>query len=168
MTRAAGHPHANDLLAFQGGEANATLQHRIEEHLGACGECSAYVALLEDTVSTLEDWAEEDPPAGGLERVMAEVRSVSPALPRRSDWLWPVLASLLGVAAGSLVIYATGTRLVQWLSVLDAPLLVSVHALSGFSLAALVFFGIGSVLTLALAPMLLLEMQSRERPLAAR
>jgi len=168
MTTAAVHPHPNDLLAFQGGEASGAEQRRIEEHVSACGECRAYVTLLEETASSLDDWPEEDPPAGGLERVMAKVRSAQPAHPRRSDWLWPVLASLLGVMAGSLVIYATGAQLLRLPAVVQSPLLAPVAAFSGFGLAALVFFGIGSVVTLALAPMLLLEMQSRERPLAAR
>ena len=39
---------------------------------------------------------------------------------------------------------------------------------SGFGLAALAFFAVGSFLTLALAPALLMEAQARTRALAGR
>ncbi len=168
MSQVAMHPLPNALLAFQGGEAGVVERRAIEEHLKTCSECRTSLALLEDTVTSLQSWAEEDPPADGLERVLAEVRRTRPAAAPRRDWLWPVLASLLGVAAGSVIIYGTGVRLFQWLRVVDLRLLAPVGPLSGFGLAALVFFGIGSLFTLVLAPVLLLEMQSRERRLAAR
>jgi hypothetical protein len=41
-------------------------------------------------------------------------------------------------------------------------------AVSGFGLGAVVFFGIGSLVTLALAPVLILESRPRERWLAVR
>jgi hypothetical protein len=48
------------------------------------------------------------------------------------------------------------------------PLLESARVLSGFGLAAVAFFAVGSFVTLALAPALIIEAQSRARALAAR
>jgi anti-sigma factor RsiW len=167
MTQAA-HPHPNELLACALAEAGDNERRRIEEHVRACEACRAYVTLIEDTTSALADWPEEEPPADGLDRVLARVRSARPAGAWRDEWLRPVLASLAGVVLGSLVIYAAGAQILALPSVAQAPLFGPVKAFSGFGLAALVFFGIGSWVTLALAPMLILESQSRERRLVPR
>lgn len=150
------HPHPNELLAFVLAEEGEAGRRGVEEHLTACAGCRAEVGRLTETLSTLEAWPEEEPPAGGLARVLTTVHDAAPLTPRRDDWLWPVVASLVGVVSGSLVIYAAGM------------LLFARPSFSGFSLAALVFFGIGSLVTLALAPMLLLELQARPQRLVAR
>jgi len=175
MTRAAhpepaAHPERNALLSVQLGEAEEAECHTVEAHLGGCVECRAYVSLLADTVTALDVWADEAPPADGLERVLAVVgraQPVTPLVPQSEEWLRPVLLSLAGVLAGGLLIYAVGTQLALPFAAQPA-LFGPMRALSAFGLAALVFFGAGSLVTLALAPMLILELQSRRQGALAR
>jgi anti-sigma factor RsiW len=162
------HPHPDELLTFRDAEADAAARRRIEEHLVACDACRAHVALLEDMVISLADWPEDEPPADGLDRLLGRIRSAAPAPARRNEWLGPVLASLTGVALGGAVISATGARLLELSFVGQPALLGPMKAVSGFGLGAVVFFGIGSLVTLALAPVLILESRPRERWLAVR
>lgn len=107
---------------------------------------------------------DEDPPADGLERVLARVDARPPAKERPVRWLAPLAASLGGVAAGTAAIVLGG----GWLAGAPAGPLGAAGAASGFGVAALAFFGIGSFVTLALAPALLMEAQLRRRALAGR
>lgn len=111
---------------------------------------------------------EEAPPVDGLERVMARLDEGRPGRAAGPGWLWPLAATVGGVAVGAGTIYAAGARLVASAPAAPGPLLESARVASGFGLAAVAFFAIGSFVTLALAPVLLIEAQSRARALAAR
>jgi len=80
-----------------------------------------------------------------------------PARAPGAGWLAPVAATVVGVGLGTGVIYAGGA----WLC-------AAAGGVSGFAMAALAFFGIGSFVTLALAPVLLMDAQPRRRALAGR
>jgi hypothetical protein len=163
------HPERNALLALQLGEAGESERRRVEAHVAACEECRAYVRVLADTVAALDGWADEEPPADGLDRVLAVVGGARPVavLAPQGEWLRTALLSLAGVLTGALLIYVAGARVLAP-SGAEAAHFGPFSALSGFGLAALVFFGAGSLVTLALAPMLILELQSRPQGAPAR
>lgn len=120
---------------------------------------------LTEALALLGTWTDEEPPEDGLARVMTAIGSRRPARRRANEWLLTAVLGLAGVAAGGLLIYVIGLRLVvppDWLP----QLLRSLAPVSGFVLAAFAFFGAGSLLTLALAPMLLLDLERGRRPLA--
>ena len=165
MTRAV-HPRPDDLLTFRDAEADAAQRRRIDEHLAVCETCRAQEALLVDVAVALADWPEEEPPADGLERLLAHTRRAAPAATRRNEWLRPVLASLAGVVLGGAVIWSMGAHLLELPFAEPLAPFGPMKAVSGFGLGAVVFFGIGSLVTLALAPMLILESQPRGRRLA--
>lgn len=163
------HPERNALLACQLGEAGETERRSVEAHVAGCEECRAYVRVLANTVAVLGGWADEEPPVDGLDRVLAVVGRAQPVAPHapQGEWLRTVLLSLAGVLTGALVIYLAGAQLVTP-SGAQAAHFGPFSALSGFGLAALVFFSAGSLVTLAVAPMLILERQSRPQGAPAR
>ena len=99
----------------------------------APGELLDDVAWAESALQALPD----TPPADGLERVLARIDSLRPARERRDRRLRTVLPSALALLTGG----------------------VAVH--QGGAAALLVFLAVGSILTLALAPVLILESQRR-------
>ncbi len=160
------HPDQDRLLSLQLGELDDPERGRIETHLRACESCRDDLTLLAETVALLGRGPEEDPPADGLERVLTAIGQARSTTPSGNEWLRPALASLAGVATGGFVIYAAGTWLAALPSLAQLPLLEPFRVLSGYGLAAFVFFGVGSFVTLALAPMLLLDRRAQGRSLA--
>jgi anti-sigma factor RsiW len=162
------HPHPNELLAYHFAEASPAERKRIEQHVESCAPCGTLLRHLADISLALAGTPDEEPPADGLERVLLRIGHARPARERRAAWLTPVLTSLAGVAAGGLAIYASGAHLLSLPGVEQLPLFPAIKTLSGFALAALAFFGLGSLVTLALAPALIIESELQQRPLAAR
>jgi len=151
------HPPSGDLLDLHFGELAGPRRERTAAHVAACPRCREELAAVVWVDRSLAALPDEDPPADGLERVLARVDGApgGPSRTPRGGWLPPVAATVAGVGLGTAAIYAGGA----WLS-------ASAGGVSGFAVAALAFFGIGSFVTLALAPVLLIEAQSRRRALA--
>ena len=129
------HPAPGELLDLHFGGEDAS-RGPAAAHVRGCAACRA---VLDDV-----GWAEgalralpDTPPAGGLERVLARIDTVRPARERRERRLRTLLPSALALLAGG----------------------VAVH--EGGAVALLVFLAVGSILTLALAPVLILESQRR-------
>jgi len=162
------HPTPGELLDLHFGEARGERKSRTEAHVTACPQCRGELASVEWVERSFAALPEEAPPADGLERIMDRIADGQPGRAPRAGWLWPLAATLGGVATGAGVIYAAGSRLVASTPVGPGPLLESARVLSGFGLAAVAFFAVGSFVTLALAPALLIEAQSRARALATR
>jgi anti-sigma factor RsiW len=131
------HPAPGDLLELHFGELPADRRDAASAHVRACAACRA---LLDDVAwaeRALLDGPDDTPPADGLERVLARIEAVRPARERRDGWLRTVAPCAAAVLAGG----------------------VAVH--QGGALAFLAFLAVGSILTLALAPVLILESQGR-------
>jgi len=133
------HPTPGELLEhhFDDDALAAADRDALAGHLGACAACRAILAEVAWVEQLLGAEPEETPPADGLERVLARVEAVRPARERRLRWLCAAGPSAAGLLAGTLAVQVGGL------------------------VAAIVFFGIGSLVTLALAPVLILEAQGR-------
>jgi anti-sigma factor RsiW len=131
------HPAFGELLELHFGELDEARAAAPRAHARDCAACASVLAELRWAEETLAVVADEAPPADGLERVLARIETVRPARDRRTSWVrtaWPSAAALL---AGSVAVQQGG------------------------ALAALAFFALGSIVTLALAPVLILESQRR-------
>lgn len=133
------HPTPGELLEHHFGEdaLAGTSRAALAAHLAACAACRS----LPDDVAWLEEALGAElpaaPPPDGLERVLARVAVLGPARERKLRWLRAAGPSAAGLLAGALALHVGGLT------------------------AAIVFFGVGSLLTLALAPVLILEAQGR-------
>ncbi|HUL78113.1 MAG TPA: hypothetical protein VL691_12690 [Vicinamibacteria bacterium] len=131
------HPTAGELLELHFGEVGGARRDALATHLRDCAACRAVVDDVEWAERALAEWPPDTPPADGLERVRARIDAVGPIRERRTHWLRTAVPCAAAVLAGGVVAHQGGV------------------------VAALAFFAVGSILTLAIAPVLILESQGR-------
>ncbi len=131
------HPAPGELLELHFGELAAERRDAASAHLQACAACRALLADVAWAESVLLAGPEESPPPDGLQRVLARIEAVRPARERREHWLRTAAPCAAALLAGG----------------------VAAH--QGGLVALLAFLAVGSILTLALAPVLILESQRR-------
>lgn len=131
------HPAPGALLELHFGELKGAPRDAFAAHVRDCAPCRALLADVEWAERALLAGPQDAPPADGLPRVLARIEAVRPARERRSHWLRTVVPCAAALFAG----------------------FVAVH--QGGVVAALAFFAVGSVVTLAIAPVLILESQRR-------
>jgi hypothetical protein len=131
------HPARGELLELHFDELPATRRDEAAAHVRGCAACCAFLADVEWAEKVLLAGPEEAPPADGLERVLARIEAVRPARERREHWLRTAAPCAAALLAGGLAVHEGG------------------------AVALLAFLAVGSILTLALAPVLILESQRR-------
>jgi len=131
------HPAPGELLELHFGELEADRRDAAAAHVRDCAACRALLADVAWAEGALLAGPDDTPPADGLERVLARIEAVRPVRERRRGWLWAALPSAAALLAGSVAVQQGGI------------------------VAALVFFALGSIVTLSLAPLLILESQRR-------
>ena len=137
-----------------GREANEASVPRA--HLESCAECRAKFDDLRAAVLLLQDAAMESPPPRGWVNLEAriDVQTALTQTRREPPWIRVVAAHVGGIFFAVLLILSAGSRLESasiWESINLWPIFGHLGA-SG--VAALVFFGGGSLVTLAFAPVL--------------
>jgi anti-sigma factor RsiW len=131
------HPAPGELLELHFGELPADQRDAADAHVRGCAACRALLADVAWAESALAAGPDEDPPADGLPRVLARIEAVRPARERREHWLRTLTPCAAAALAGGVAVQQGGV------------------------VAALAFFVLGSIVTLALAPVLILESQRR-------
>jgi hypothetical protein len=131
------HPATGELLELHFGEREGAERDALAAHVRGCAACLAFLADVEWAERALATGPEDAPPADGLQRVLTRIETVRPARERRSGWLRAAVPSAAALLAGSLAAHQGGI------------------------VAALAFFAVGSIVTLSLAPVLILESQRR-------
>ncbi len=131
------HLAAGELLELHFGELPPPRRDAASAHARDCAACRALLSDVAWAEHVLLAGPEESPPADGLQRVLARIEAVRPARARRQHWLRTVAPCAVAFLAGG----------------------VAVHR--GGAVALLAFLAVGSILTLALAPVLILESQRR-------
>ena len=155
------HPPADALLELHFDEAEPAERAPLEAHLRACQGCAGLVAELGRLERGLALGPDDAPPRDGLERVLARVATTRPARRRRADWAMAALPSAAALAAGAWAVRAGGERLSALGLVSGAASGPLSAELIGLSLAALGLVVLGALVTLALAPVLILESHGR-------
>ncbi|HKZ32009.1 MAG TPA: zf-HC2 domain-containing protein [Vicinamibacteria bacterium] len=155
------HPSPGALLELHFGEAPGDEREAFEAHLRGCRECASFVQELGRIERALAGGPDDAPPRDGLERVLARVAAVRPARGRRAEWAVALVPSALALLAGAWAIRAGGERLTTLGLVTGASLGPVSGELLGLSLAAFGLVVVGALITLALAPVLILESHGR-------
>ena len=154
------HPSPGSLLELHFGEAPAHAREALALHVKECAECATFARELHGIERALASGPDDAPPRDGLERVLAQV-TVRPARARRAEWLLAVVPSALALVAGAWAVRTGGERLTALGLVPGASLGIVSPELLGLSLAALGLVVVGALVTLALAPVLILESHGR-------
>jgi hypothetical protein len=131
------HPTPGELLLLHFGELDAGPRAACEAHARDCAACRALLADVEWAERALVSGPDEAPPADGLQRVLARIEAVRPVRERRANGLRAAVPCAAALLAGSAAV------------------------LHGGAVAALAFLALGSIVTLAIAPVLILESQRR-------
>ncbi|HSD29076.1 MAG TPA: hypothetical protein VLL75_17380 [Vicinamibacteria bacterium] len=131
------HPAPGELLELHFGELAADRGEAASAHVAECAACRAFLADVALVEQALLAGKEAAPPADGLARVLARIEAVQPARERGEHWLRTVAPCAAALLAGGLAVHHGGP------------------------VALLAFLAVGSILTLALAPVLILESQRR-------
>jgi hypothetical protein len=155
------HPSPGALIELHFDEAPEHEQAALAAHVRDCGACSGFVSELRLVEATLARSAFDAPPRDGLERVLARVAGVRRARARRAEWALAAVPSAAALAAGAWAVRAGGERLAT-LGLLPAGATGAFSAeLLGVSIAAIGLVALGALVTLALAPVLILESNGR-------
>ena len=133
------HPTPGELLELHFGELDEARAAALAGHVGDCTACRAVLAEVEWAEQALAAGPGDTPPADGLEGVLARIEAVPPVRPRPVYALRAALPSAAAMLAGSVAV------------------------LQGGAVAALAFFAAGAIVTLSVAPVLILESQRRSR-----
>ena len=131
------HPAAGELLELHFGELPAERRDEAEAHVRDCAACRALLTDVAWAEEALRADLDQGPPADGLQRVLARIEALRPARERRRHWLRTLAPCAAAILAGA----------------------VAAHR--GGPIAFLALMAVGSILTLALAPVLILESQRR-------
>jgi hypothetical protein len=152
------HPAPDALVELHFDEAPDHEQEALARHVRECGDCGAFLAELRGVEAALAR-SFEAPPRDGLERVLARVEGLRRTRARQAEWAFAVIPSAAALAAGTWATQAGGERLAA-LGLVPASGLLSPWLL-GASLAALGLVVLGALVTLALAPVLILDSNGR-------
>jgi hypothetical protein len=155
------HPSPGALVELHFGESPAHARQALLAHARQCAECTAFARELDFLERSLASGPDDAPPSDGLERVLARVAVVRPARARRAEWLLAVVPSALALVAGAWAVRAGAERLTALGLLPGAPFGPVSPELLGLSLAALGLVVLGALVTLALAPVLILESHGR-------
>lgn len=154
----------NHLLTLFFHEGTPREEKEIQKHVDECGDCRDYLLTLERTHGTLHEWKDEAPLPNTLEMILADIPEtrVKPAAAKPALAIAPLLsiiASILVILGVILLIHDKVTLLPIWESVKEWR---SVQFFGSFGVTAVLFFLAGIFVTLTLAPILILELQSKK------
>jgi hypothetical protein len=163
------HPSPGALLELHFEEFAGAERGTLTEHVRECRPCGALVEEVRRLETALAAGPDDAPPPDGLERILARIAVVQPALTRRVEWARAVVPSALALLAGWWATRAGAERLAT-LGLVPGTFAGPFSGdLLGLSLSALGVVAFGALVTLALAPVLILESYSgmRRAPLRA-
>ena len=153
------HPSPGALLEVHFGEPGPE-QDTVLAHLEECPECEAFLTDLCRLETELRVGPDDAPPRDGLQRVLARVATVHPARARRAEWTRLAAPSSAVLLAGAWAIRVGSERLLA-LDLVQRFVPAPLVGVAGIGLAAAAVLGVGTLVTLAVAPVLILESDGR-------
>lgn len=154
----------NKVLAYYFGDGTEGELAEIREHINKCNACQQYLGELKQTMCKLDKLEEEEPAPYILKRLMIETADSSqaaPVKPQRSP-----AASIVQIAAGQLflfaVIYIVNSS--AWVTKIWENLknYLPLQVFGSMGITLTIIFGVGALITLAAAPILLHDSKRRK------
>ncbi len=154
------HRNLNPLLGLFFEEGSSRERARLRRHADSCEACAAYLGSLQHIDECLKAWPGSEPPPGVWERITACVAFSQPVpAPQKPETVKPVFEIILAILflAGALFIAQWKLQTLAVWETLKNLWVIQVLGAFGFTLA--LFFSVGSMIVLALAPIFYFRFQ---------
>lgn len=158
-------PHENkdELLRLFYREAAPPEEQKMREHLAACDDCREYMRFLQHMNGALSRWQDEAPLPNTFDKIIAGIppESAKAIYVKPVPSARPIFHIAFALLSILLLIYFVQSQisaLPLWQSLAQWWV---VQTLGSFGFVALVFFGVGTFITLALAPILYFDLNKR-------
>jgi hypothetical protein len=155
------HPLPGALLELHFDEAAALERDAVAAHVRTCAACAAWIDEVRRLERALAAGPDDAPPPDGLQRVLARVAQTPPARRWGAGWAHVVFPSAAAMAAGAWAIREGAERLGALGLVPNAVAGSLPGDLLLVSLATAGVLAAGALVTLAVAPVLILESHGR-------
>jgi hypothetical protein len=155
------HPSPDALLELYFEETTGAEREAHAAHVAACGTCARGIGELRALERAVAAGPDDAPPPDGLDRVLSRIAVVGRTRARRADWAVAAVPSLAAVVSGAWAVRTGAERLTALGLVPAAPLGPVPGELVALVLAAAGVVAAGALVTLALAPVLILESHGR-------
>ena len=157
------HLQEEELVGLVFDEFTGRERDACREHLGNCAQCASAVEALARAVSLLENAPSEVPPPFAWARLKARIDRAG----TERDWTEPAWAPLiLGHVAGIALVLLFISLAGSWLSTTPVWLSLRTWRLAAEigprGLIAILFFGVGALVSLALTPIFWWESRRRK------
>lgn len=153
------HPDKNKLITFYYREGTAREQHKLSAHIDSCESCQEYVQTLNHLGAKLAELPDEQPSSRILDNIFAEI-SVEKLRPARQHQFL-LLQPIVKIAFALISILATIYFIQSQISLLPIWQRLSqywlVQTIGSFGMVLILFFCIGTFITLSLAPILIMK-----------
>ena len=154
----------NRLLTLYFHEGTRREEREIQKHVNGCSDCRDYLLTLDQTNQTLQHWENQSPLPNTLDLIMANipVKQMKPAAVRPTLSIAPILTILFSIVAILGIIFLVHDKIALlpfWEALKEWWL---VRFFGSFGVTTLLFFLLGIFVTLSLAPILILDLQSKK------
>lgn len=151
------HPNKSRLLEFYFQEASKNEMQEIREHINGCHLCQSDLQMLAKTTDILQTLSVENPEPKTVDLILAEIKPVKkkPIQAGLLSSAFPYFQIAFAIPFILAVIYFIQNQLSLsslWTSLQKFWL---IESMGSFGFVAVLFFLLGSFLTLTIAPMLL-------------
>jgi hypothetical protein len=154
----------NLLLDLYFHEISGKEEQKIRKHVEQCSECRAYLLTLEQTNQSLHQWQDQSPLPNTLDLIMEKIPQPQPkpASSKPALAVAPFIKIVFSILAilGVLVFLHNQVAHFSFWETLQEWWFVKLFGSLGVT--AVLFFLLGTFITLALSPVLILETQSRK------
>ncbi len=158
-------PHENrdTLLSLFYQEATPQEEQRMRQHLAACEDCREYMQFLTQMNSALRHWPDERPLPGTFDRILANIPPQRPSemYARPVISARPIFNIAFALLSILLLIYFVQSQISMlpiWHSLEQYWV---IQTIGSFGFVTLVFLGIGTFITLSLAPILYFDLNKK-------
>ena len=154
----------NRLLMLYFHEGTDREEQEIQNHVNQCKDCQDYLLTLEQTNQTLHKWTDQQPHPNTMDLIMAKLpeKQMKPAAARPIISIAPILMilfSIITILGIIFLVHDKMTLLPIWQTLKEwGP----VEFFGSFGVTMILFFLFGILVSLSLAPALILDFQSRK------
>jgi len=153
------HPNKNRLLEYFYREGSGPGIKRTREHVHECVTCREYLHTLEQTTQVLNELPDQSPSKDSFDLIIKEV-DISPKRnmrKRQMNSAIPYFQIALSIPFILAVLYFIQNKLSLLPVWKTLEKIWIIETLGSFGLVGVIFFLVGSFITIALAPVLLLD-----------